>query len=55
MKALVLSVGSIVPGINVVVREIVNTLKNNYGVTKIYGAKYGYKGIVEELFVELTN
>lgn len=32
VKALILSEGSIVPGINVVIREIVKSLKNNYGV-----------------------
>lgn len=55
VKALILSVGSIVSGINTVVKEIANSLRNLYGVSKIYGAKYGYKGIIEELFVEITD
>jgi len=55
VKALILSVGNIVPGINVVIRELVRDLKYNYGVSKIFGAKYGYTGLIQEEFLELTD
>lgn len=55
VKALILSVGSIVPGINVVMREIVRSLKNNYGVNSVFGARFGYKGIIDENFIELET
>ncbi|KAL4449228.1 hypothetical protein ABPG74_015610 [Tetrahymena malaccensis] len=55
VKALVLSVGSIVPGINVVIREIVRALNNNYGANQVYGARFGYKGVIEENFIDLSK
>ena len=55
VKAIILTVGNIVPGINVVIRELVRDLKYNYGVSKIFGAKYGYTGIIQEEFIELTD
>lgn len=53
MKALVITVGSIVPGVNVVIREVVCTLTYVYGVNKVYGSKFGFSGLVEENFVQL--
>jgi 6-phosphofructokinase len=32
------------PGLNNVIRDIVNTLSNGYGVHSIYGVKHGYWG-----------
>ena len=54
MKALILSCGSIVPGINVIIRETVLSLYNTYHVTEVFGAKFGYCGIIEENFMELN-
>ncbi|CAE7656161.1 PFK5, partial [Symbiodinium pilosum] len=44
--AAIISCGGICPGLNCVIREIVNTLWA-YGVRRIYGIKGGYKGILE--------
>jgi len=44
--ALIVSCGGICPGLNSVIREVVNSLWS-YGVRKIYGARGGYKGVVE--------
>eukprot|EP00443_Scrippsiella_acuminata_P111992 CAMPEP_0115576416 /NCGR_PEP_ID=MMETSP0272-20121206/2544_1 /TAXON_ID=71861 /ORGANISM="Scrippsiella trochoidea, Strain CCMP3099" /LENGTH=3038 /DNA_ID=CAMNT_0003011193 /DNA_START=42 /DNA_END=9158 /DNA_ORIENTATION=- len=44
--ALLVSCGGICPGLNSVIREVVNTLWQ-YGVRKIYGVRGGYKGVME--------
>ena len=44
IKAAIVTCGGLCPGLNNVIREIVNTLNTNYGVSEIYGIKYGYKG-----------
>lgn len=44
--ALIVSCGGICPGLNSVIREVVNTLWQ-YGVRKIYGVRGGYKGVME--------
>lgn len=46
VKALIVTVGSIVPGINVVIRELVCSLNFVYGVEEVYGAKFGFSGLV---------
>eukprot|EP00435_Cladocopium_sp_Y103_P025821 s883_g6.t1 len=52
--AAIVSCGGICPGLNCVIREIVNMLWS-YGVRKIYGIKGGYKGVMEpEKWLELT-
>jgi len=52
--AAIVSCGGICPGLNSVIREIVNTLWD-YGVRRIYGIKGGYKGVVEpDKWVQLT-
>lgn len=52
--AAIVSCGGICPGLNCVIREIVNMLWA-YGVRKIYGVKGGYKGVMEpETWLELT-
>ena len=33
---------------NVVIRSIVKCLEQEYGVTDIYGAKYGFMGLAED-------
>ena len=42
--------GGLCPGLNNVIREIVYSLNNNYGVSEIYGIKYGYRGKTKILF-----
>jgi len=44
--AAIVSCGGICPGLNSVIREIVNTLWA-YGVRKIFGIRGGFKGVVE--------
>jgi len=45
--AAIVTCGGLCPGINDVIREIVMTLHYRYEVTKIYGIRYGYQGLVE--------
>ena len=40
--------GGLCPGINVVIRELVMALKYNYGVTEIYGVKWGFLGFTKK-------
>jgi len=52
--AAIISCGGICPGLNCVIREIVNTLWA-YGVRRIYGIKGGYKGLLEpDTWLELN-
>mmetsp|Transcript_46560 Transcript_46560/g.76000 ORF Transcript_46560/g.76000 Transcript_46560/m.76000 type:complete len:445 (-) Transcript_46560:179-1513(-) len=44
VKAAIVTCGGLCPGLNNVVREIVFTLYQNYGVEKVYGIQYGYRG-----------
>lgn len=45
-KVGIVTCGGLCPGINDVIKAIVNTLYFAYGVTKIYGIPYGYKGFI---------
>lgn len=56
VTAAIVTCGGLCPGLNVVVREIVMTLWWNYGVRKIWGVKWGYRGFYDsgENYVELT-
>jgi 6-phosphofructokinase 1 len=44
----IVTCGGLCPGINNVIRAIVYESYEVYGVKKVYGFRYGYKGIVEE-------
>jgi len=44
----IVTCGGLCPGINDVIRAIVMSLHYHYGVTNIYGFKYGYRGLVPE-------
>jgi 6-phosphofructokinase 1 len=44
----IVTCGGLCPGINDVIRSIVMSLHYHYGVTNIYGFKYGYQGLVHE-------
>ena len=47
--------GGLCPGINVVIRELVMSLKYNYGVSEIYGIKWGFHGFLKkECWIKLT-
>ena len=47
-KAAIVTCGGLCPGINDVVKSIVNTLHFQYGVRDIFGIRYGYRGLVPE-------
>ena len=44
VHAAVVTCGGLCPGINDVIRSLVNTLEVGYGVKKISGVRYGFKG-----------
>ncbi|AGT45241.1 ATP-dependent 6-phosphofructokinase [Treponema pedis] len=48
VHAAIASCGGICPGINDVIRAIVRCLRTRYGVKRISGIKFGYKGFISE-------
>jgi len=57
LKAAVVTCGGLCPGLNDVIRAVVNELHYIYGVRTIYGVKYGLQGFVPDYghdLVELT-
>lgn len=49
----ILTCGGLCPGLNVVIRELTYTLLKNYGVKKVFGIQYGYKGFYTYNWLEL--
>ena len=47
-KAAIVTCGGLCPGLNTVVKGIVKTLIEEYGVEKVVGIRYGYKGLTSE-------
>jgi 6-phosphofructokinase 1 len=45
-KVAVVTCGGLCPGLNNVIRSLVNELHYRYGITRIIGIKYGYEGLV---------
>lgn len=45
-RAAIVTCGGLCPGLNDVVKALVNTLWLGYGVTNIFGIRYGYRGLV---------
>ncbi len=45
----IVTCGGLCPGLNDVIRSTVLSLYHHYGVTKIYGFRYGYEGLVRRL------
>ncbi len=43
----IVTCGGLCPGLNDIIRGIVNQCHYQYGVTKIYGFRYGYEGLVQ--------
>ena len=55
-KAVIATCGGLVPGMNVVIRSIVKCLEQEYGVTDIHGARYGFSGLTKpENWRKLTS
>ena len=50
-RVAIVTAGGLCPGINVIIRELVMSLYYNYKVKEIYGAKFGFKGFIENDFV----
>ncbi len=56
-KVGIVTCGGLCPGINNVIRAIVNQLVYRYGITRILGIKYGYEGLIPKYnhpVIELT-
>ena len=56
-RVAIITCGGIVPGMNVVIRNIVHCLETEYGVADIHGVKYGFQGLcqnLDEFHVKLT-
>ncbi|HCE45100.1 MAG TPA: ATP-dependent 6-phosphofructokinase [Lentisphaeria bacterium] len=47
-KAAVLTAGGLCPGLNNVIKGLVGTLMESYGVQEVLGIKYGYRGLNPE-------
>ncbi len=47
-KAALITCGGLCPGLNNVIKGLVNILEKNYGVQDIVGIRYGYKGLTKE-------
>ncbi|MBR6324864.1 MAG: ATP-dependent 6-phosphofructokinase, partial [Victivallales bacterium] len=47
-RAAIVTCGGICPGLNDVIKALVNTLYYIYGVDNIYGIRYGYQGLVPD-------
>ena len=47
-KVAIVTCGGLCPGLNNVIKSIVQTLAGQYGATEIYGIKWGYRGFYEK-------
>lgn len=47
-KAALITCGGLCPGLNNVIKGLVNILEQNYGVQEILGIRYGYKGLTKQ-------
>ena len=43
----IVTCGGLCPGLNDIIRGIVNQCHRQYGITRIYGLRYGYEGLVQ--------
>src|SRR5580704_14712938 len=46
-NAAIVNCGGLCPGLNDIIRGIVTQLSTRYGVTRIYGFRYGYEGLIQ--------
>jgi 6-phosphofructokinase 1 len=51
----IVTCGGLCPGLNDVIRAIVRCLRYRYGVTRITGIRYGYKGFLPEYNIEVKE
>ena len=47
-KVAIVTCGGLCPGLNNVIRSLVNELHYRYGISRIIGIRYGYEGLVSE-------
>jgi len=47
-RAAIVTCGGLCPGINDVIRALVNTLYFSYGVDNVFGLQYGYRGLIPD-------
>lgn len=45
----IVTCGGLCPGLNDIIRGLVNQCAQHYGITKVYGFRYGYEGLVQRL------
>ena len=45
----IVTCGGLCPGLNDVIRAVVLSLRHHYGVTKVYGFRFGYEGLVRRI------
>jgi 6-phosphofructokinase len=48
-SAAIVTCGGLCPGLNDIIRGVVMELYHRYGVTRIFGLRYGYEGLVPRL------
>jgi 6-phosphofructokinase 1 len=53
--AAIVTCGGLCPGLNNVVKSVAETLLKAYGVKKVWGVMFGYKGFLDHPFIELTE
>lgn len=56
-KVAIVTCGGLCPGVNNVIRSLVNQLTYRYGISRILGIKYGYEGLIPKYnhpVIELT-
>jgi len=51
-RAAIVTCGGLCPGINDVIKSLVNTLYLSYGVDNVYGIRYGYRGLAPRYGLE---
>jgi 6-phosphofructokinase 1 len=49
VRAAILTAGGLCPGLNDVIKGVVNTLCLSYGTAPVKGIRYGYRGIIEHV------
>ena len=47
-KVCIVTCGGLCPGLNNVIRSLVNELYYRYGISQIFGIKYGYEGLISK-------
>ena len=54
-RAAVITCGGLCPGLNNVIKGVVNVLEKEYGISHIIGIRYGYKGLTKKATTEAIS